>query len=117
MLVTGDMAVRDADGVLRITGRRSRMLKIYGLRVNIDEIETRLAGLGHAALCFGEDDALRVLVETPADAGALREQIVALFSLPPRGIAVRVAATPVERTPAGKVTAAALTTAWEQAAP
>lgn len=120
VLATGDMAVRGADGLLRITGRRSRMLKIYGLRVNIDEIEARLAGMGHAAHCFGEDDQLRVLVEpgaAPVDAAALRTAITQLFSLPPRGILVRAAGHPVPRSPAGKVSAAGLAEGWAAADP
>ncbi len=121
VLDTGDMAVRGADGLLRITGRRSRILKIYGLRVNIDEIEARLAAMGHVAHCFGEDDQLRVLIEPSdaafADAAAIRSTIVDLFSLPPRGIMVRAALHPVARTAAGKLSAAALADGWTAADP
>ncbi len=115
-LATGDLAVRGADGLLRITGRASRLLKIYGLRVNIDEIEARLSALGHAVLCFGEDDRLCVLLEQQGDAAALRDTIVALFSLPPRGIEVRVAKGPVARSATGKLARQGLDEAWESAA-
>ncbi len=115
-LATGDLAVRGPDGLLRITGRVSRLLKIYGLRVNVDEVEARLAGLGQPALCFGEDDRLCVLLETGGDAAAIRSTIGALFSLPPRGIEVRVAARPVARSAAGKLAQDAVTAAWAEAA-
>lgn len=36
---TGDMAQFDADGYYYIVGRKKRFLKIYGNRVNLDEIE------------------------------------------------------------------------------
>lgn len=38
-LETGDMAQRDEDGYYYIVGRKKRFLKIYGKRVNLDEIE------------------------------------------------------------------------------
>ena len=40
-----------------------RFLKIYGNRVNLDELESMLAVEGIVAACSGEDDALRVFVE------------------------------------------------------
>lgn len=41
-LVTGDMAKMDADGYFYIVGRKKRFLKIYGNRVNLDEVERML---------------------------------------------------------------------------
>lgn len=38
-LLTGDMAKRDEDGFYYIVGRKKRFLKIYGNRVNLDEID------------------------------------------------------------------------------
>jgi acyl-coenzyme A synthetase/AMP-(fatty) acid ligase len=115
-LMTGDLAVRGPDGLLRITGRAARILKIYGLRVNLEEVEQRLQSLGHAAACFGVDDELRIALEGDVDEAAVRQQVVALFSLPPRGIvARRVAAIP--RTPAGKVRLADLAASWADPQP
>ena len=116
-LPTGDIAVRGEDGLLRIVGRSAHILKIYGLRVNIDEVETRLASLGYTTACFGIDDSLRVLADGAVDTAALRVKITELFSLPPRGITVRAATTPVERSATGKLSAAALDAAWEAATP
>lgn len=113
-LATGDVAVRGTDGLLRIVGRASRIIKVYGLRVNADEVEQRLAAGGQEAWCFGSDDTLRVLIAAPGEAAAIRQTIVNLFSLPPRGIEVRTGATPA-RTPAGKVSARALEDAWAAA--
>lgn len=39
ILLTGDMAKRDKDGYYYIVGRKKRFLKIYGNRVNLDEID------------------------------------------------------------------------------
>lgn len=38
-LVTGDMAKMDADGYYYIVGRKKRFLKMFGKRVNLDEID------------------------------------------------------------------------------
>ncbi|MBP3805796.1 MAG: AMP-binding protein [Oribacterium sp.] len=41
---TGDMAQFDADGYYYIVGRKKRFLKIYGNRVNLDEIDRLIKG-------------------------------------------------------------------------
>jgi acyl-coenzyme A synthetase/AMP-(fatty) acid ligase len=63
VLHTGDMAQRDADGFYYIVGRKKRFLKIYGNRVNLDEIEGLLkkSGVTECA-CAGKDDNLKVYV-------------------------------------------------------
>lgn len=38
-LETGDMAKRDADGFYYVVGRKKRFLKLFGNRVNLDEID------------------------------------------------------------------------------
>ncbi len=112
VLKTGDLGVLGSDGLLRITGRASRMLKIYGLRVNVDEVEQRLIGLGIAAACFGKDDELRIAVEGDAEPDAVRQKVIELFSLPPRGIVVRQVGE-IPRAASGKVKLQDLAAAWD----
>ena len=61
-LATGDMAVRDTDGFYRIVGRKKRFLKIFGNRVNLDEIEAKCAAkfVGHEFACIGRDDEMTI---------------------------------------------------------
>jgi long-chain acyl-CoA synthetase len=115
VLHTGDLAVRGEDGLLRIVGRRSRILKIYGLRVNVDEIQGRLSDMGYDAHCFGADDQLRILLPEGEDSSAVRQSVVDLFCLPPRSVEVRSAAGSLNRLKAGKMSSATLTQAWEAA--
>ncbi|MEG2522327.1 MAG: AMP-binding protein [Lachnospiraceae bacterium] len=64
VLVTGDMAKRDEDGFYYIVGRKKRFLKIYGNRVNLDEVEKLLKTEYHAfdCACSGVDDKLYVFI-------------------------------------------------------
>ncbi|NNF27573.1 MAG: amino acid adenylation domain-containing protein [Gemmatimonadetes bacterium] len=41
---TGDLVRRDADGLLHFVGRKDRMIKTRGHRVELDEVEAALAG-------------------------------------------------------------------------
>ncbi|MDR3625618.1 MAG: AMP-binding protein, partial [Ignavibacteriaceae bacterium] len=65
VLHTGDLAYKDADGFCYITGRLKRFIKLFGLRVNLDEVEKMIENhFGTAAACYGGDDALKVLVQS-----------------------------------------------------
>ena len=60
---TGDLARRDADGCYFIIGRLKRFLKIYGLRIGLDEVEHMIkAEYKTDCYCKGDDEKLVVLV-------------------------------------------------------
>lgn len=60
---TGDLAMRDADGCYYIVGRLKRFLKIFGLRIGLDEIEGLIKEeFGIDCYCKGNDEKLIVLV-------------------------------------------------------
>ena len=42
ILYTGDYAFRDNQGFFYITGRKSRFAKLFGFRINLDDIENIL---------------------------------------------------------------------------
>ena len=52
----------DAEGFLYITGRSKRIAKVFGLRVNLDEVEARLRSRGPTA-AIGADDRIQVFCE------------------------------------------------------
>ncbi len=63
-LETGDMAKFDKDGFFYIAGRKKRFLKIFGNRVNLDEVEQLLKGefKNCDLACSGVDDKMHVFI-------------------------------------------------------
>lgn len=60
---TGDLARRDADGCYFIVGRMKRFLKIFGLRIGLDEVENLIKSEYKIdCYCKGNDEKLIVLV-------------------------------------------------------
>ena len=59
-LVTGDMAKCDEDGFYYIVGRKKRFLKIFGNRINLDEVEGLLKAEGYDCVCAGQDDEMKI---------------------------------------------------------
>ena len=99
-LATGDMAMLGADGFYRITGRRSRMSKIAGLRIGHDALEQALAARGHEAAVWGDDAQIRVATAHPDE--ALRAEVARLANIGPRHV-VLLACDPLPRRPNGKI--------------
>jgi acyl-CoA synthetase (AMP-forming)/AMP-acid ligase II len=55
VLRTGDNGFLDEDGCLFITGRSKRIAKVFGLRINLDEVEAMLRQHGPTAATAGND--------------------------------------------------------------
>ena len=68
ILKTGDLARRDHDGFYYIAGRKKRFLKLYGSRVNLDEVERLLINAGYSCACAGSDDNMIVFVTSHCEA-------------------------------------------------
>ena len=65
-LETGDMAQFDEDGFYYVVGRKKRFLKIYGNRVNLDEVDRLIKGqFSIEAASAGKDDHLYIFLTAP----------------------------------------------------
>lgn len=62
VLFTGDLAYRNHQGFYFISGRKSRFIKLFGLRVSLSDVEENLKVHNVDAVCNGQDDCLGVLV-------------------------------------------------------
>ena len=63
-LATGDMAKKDCDGFYYIVGRKKRFLKIFGSRINLDEMEQMLKKkyVNMDCACTGYDDHMYIFI-------------------------------------------------------
>lgn len=63
VMYTGDLAYRDADGCYYIIGRLKRFLKIFGLRLGLDELENLIrSSYDTDVYCSGNDEKLIVKI-------------------------------------------------------
>jgi acyl-CoA synthetase (AMP-forming)/AMP-acid ligase II len=95
-LRTGDLGRVDADGLLYLTGRSTRIAKVFGLRVNLEEVEAQARRWGPAAAVGGPD---RVVIFAEGAAGHPLDEraraLARLFRINHRAIVFR----PVDRLP------------------
>ena len=64
ILRTGDLASFDDEGFFYIEGRLTRIAKIYGNRLNLDEIEEKMKTVGIEVACKERGDKLLVFFES-----------------------------------------------------
>ncbi|HEY9267475.1 MAG TPA: AMP-binding protein [Mycobacterium sp.] len=60
-LRTGDIGRRGGDGLYEVVGRRSRFVKMYGLRIDLQQVESALRANGVHALCTDSGEHLAVV--------------------------------------------------------
>lgn len=90
-LETGDMALFDEDGYYYIVGRKKRFLKIYGNRVNLDEVDRMIKGKFEIdAASTGVDDHMCIFVTDVKDAEPVREFVINRTKLNPAAFKVVV---------------------------
>ncbi|WP_445259319.1 non-ribosomal peptide synthetase [Nocardioides aurantiacus] len=105
-LRTGDLARQHEDGLFEVVGRRSRFLKLFGLRVDLDRLEQLAADDGRQVLALGTDDRLHLCVTSHRDAAWARASAGRL-GLPPHVVETHVLAS-LPRTASGKPDRASL---------
>ncbi|MHA7209710.1 AMP-binding protein [Arthrobacter sp. MDT1-65] len=94
-LRTGDLARRHPNGLYEVVGRRSRFVKIAGLRVDLGQVERILGDLGAVTAVAGSDDGLVIAVEGGHDTDLLARILATDLGLPRAAVGLH----PVERLP------------------
>ncbi len=79
-LRTGDLARRGDDGLFEVVGRANRFAKLFGLRIDLQRVESALRERGIAALCTDDDDTL--VTATTHDAQTVRGAVTEITGLP-----------------------------------
>ena len=91
ILETGDMAQFDEDGYYYIVGRKKRFLKIFGNRVNLDEVDRMIKGeFEIEAASTGVDDHMYIFVTDEKYANSVRGFVINKTKLNPAAFKVIV---------------------------
>lgn len=92
ILYTGDMAQFDKDGYYYIVGRKKRFLKIYGNRVNLDEVEQMIKKSFDGLECAsgGIDDHMYIFVTESAKVETVKDFVVKKTKLNPKAFQISV---------------------------
>ena len=99
-LHTGDLAERVAPDLYRITGRKSRFLKLFGLRIALDQVELLLREANLTGVATG-DDQLLVVALLKGNRRAAEAIIDTRLGLP-SGSRIVVPLDEIPRLPSGK---------------
>ncbi len=101
---TGDLAYFDEDGCYYIVGRMGRFLKLFGMRVGLDECERIVKGkyAGLECACVGTDEKMLVYLTDEKFKESVKEELVSRLKLVATSFEVRII-NEIPKNEAGKV--------------
>jgi len=90
VLYTGDLAERDDDGYYRIVGRKKRFIKLFGNRINLQDVEQLLSGSVSEVACSGRDDVLEIYIEVGRknQAPEIKQAVMVSLGVAAQGVTV-----------------------------
>ncbi|BBX71008.1 AMP-binding protein [Mycolicibacterium psychrotolerans] len=89
-LRTGDVGRRCGPDLYEVIGRTSRFVKMFGLRIDLERLETSIADDGVRTLCTDADDGLAVVAAGHHDPDEVRRRVAQATGLPAGAVGVAV---------------------------
>lgn len=91
LLHTGDLAYRDEDGCYFIVGRKGRFLKLFGMRIGLDECEQIVKSkYSLECACVGNDDKMIVYIVDEKYKQLVKDELVEKTKIVASAFEVRV---------------------------
>ncbi len=81
-LNTGDLGYLGKNGLIYITGRKKRILKIFGIRISLDDVENELKKDNIESICLGDDKKLKISYKSKINKENLIQKIKNITRLP-----------------------------------
>ena len=91
-LYTGDLGYKDVDGFFYVTGRMKRFIKIYGLRINLDEVQKMIENhFKISVACTGKDELLKILIHSDDHLAEVnvKNEVLKMYQLSFKSVLVR----------------------------
>lgn len=101
-LYTGDLAIEDKDGFFYIKGRKKRFIKLFGNRINLDDIEKQIRSYNIDVACIGTDQELKVFIINKTDINIVKEFISKKIMLNSKYYKIRMIES-IPKTSSGKI--------------
>ena len=80
-LFTGDLVYKDNDNYLYIVGRKNRISKIFGLRIDLDDIEKQLQKKQYEVKCVPDNKYLKILIKNDYNHEKMEQTIQSLYGI------------------------------------
>jgi long-chain acyl-CoA synthetase len=108
VLFTGDLGTQDSDGYFFLTGRKSRIVKLHGLRFNLDDIERKLLqGKACEIAALEKENRLQIFCSSPILKDSILSELHVKFRIHRSSVEFNVV-DELPRLPSGKVNYAIL---------
>ena len=90
ILRTGDLAYKDNENFYYIVGRKDRYIKIYGMRINLEDLEKIILDYGAENICLEEkQNKILVFVKNYKKIKMLKKYLINLTNLHASSIEVK----------------------------
>lgn len=104
ILKTGDLAKCDEDGFYFIVGRKKRFIKLFGLRINLDDVEMFIEStLNVKVYSVGNDEKMTIVGKGIIDADKVKNLIAKTYKIPVKAVQIVSMEEEIPRFSSGKV--------------